>query len=51
LRHKGQELTELDIPLESLTGADLINVEQQLTKSGKITLMADYSKVYLVRVA
>ena len=51
LRHKGQELTELDIPLEVLTGADLIEVEQQLLKSGKITLITDFAKVYLIRVA
>jgi hypothetical protein len=51
LRHKGQELTELDIPLENLTGSDLIEVEQQVFQSGKITLMPDYSKVYLIRVA
>jgi hypothetical protein len=51
LRHKGQELIELDIPLENLTGTDLIEVEQQLFKSGKVALMPDYSKVYLIRVA
>lgn len=51
LRHKGQELTELDIPLENLTGSDLIEVEQQLARSGKIMLIADVSKVYLIRVA
>jgi hypothetical protein len=51
LKHKGQELTELDIPLEALTGADLIEVEQQLSQSGKITLLPDYAKVYLIRVA
>jgi hypothetical protein len=51
LKHKGQELTELDIPLETLTGADLIEVEQQLIQAGKLTLMADFAKVYLIRVA
>jgi hypothetical protein len=51
LKHKGQELTELDIPLEKLTGSDLIEVEQQLLQAGKITLMPDYAKVYLIRVA
>ncbi|GHS91252.1 hypothetical protein AGMMS49957_18030 [Synergistales bacterium] len=51
LRHKGQDLTELDIQLETLTGVDLIEVEQQLFKSGKVALMPDYSKVYLIRVA
>jgi hypothetical protein len=51
LSHKGEELLELDIPLENLTGTDLIEVEQQLARSGKIALMADFSKVYLIRVA
>lgn len=51
LTHKGEELRELDIPLENLTGADLIDVEQQLFRSGKVALMPDYSKVYLIRVA
>ena len=51
LNHKGKELRELDIPLENLTGADLIDVEQQLFRSGKVALMPDYSKVYLIRVA
>jgi hypothetical protein len=51
LRHKGKELFELDIPLENLTGTDLIEVEQQLTRSGKIALIMDFSKAYLIRVA
>jgi hypothetical protein len=51
LKHKGQKLTELDIPLETLTGTDLIEVEQQLLQSGKFTLLPDYAKVYLIRVA
>jgi hypothetical protein len=51
LKHKGQELTELDIPLEALTGADLIEVEQQLSQAGKFALLPDYAKVYLIRVA
>jgi hypothetical protein len=51
LRHKGQELTELDIPLETLTGADLIEVEQQFLKTGKVALFMDTTKAYLIRVA
>ena len=51
LRHKGEELHELDIPLEDLTGMDLIDIEQQLFKAGKVALMPDYSKIYLIRVA
>ena len=51
LKHKGEELFELDIPVENLTGADLIEVEQQILSAGKIVLMQDYSKVYLIRIA
>ena len=51
LRYKGENLLELDIPIEDLTGVDLIEVEQQLFKSGKVALMPDYSKAYLIRVA
>jgi hypothetical protein len=51
LRHKGQDLKELDIPLETLTGTDLIDVEQQVFQSGKLALMQDFSKIYLIRVA
>jgi hypothetical protein len=51
LKHKGQELTELDIPLENLTGSDLIDSEQQYFRSGKATPFPDLSKGYLVRIA
>lgn len=51
LKHKGKDLRELDLPLEDLTGSDLIDVEQQLFRAGKMALMPDYSKVYLIRVA
>jgi hypothetical protein len=44
-------LRELDIPLENLTGSDLIEVEQQVLRSGKIALVQEYSKCYLIRVA
>ena len=51
LKHKGEYLNELDIPLENLTGSDLIEVETQMQKSGKFALMPDYSKIYQIRVA
>lgn len=51
LRHKGEELNELDIPLEDLTGADLIDVEQQMVRAGKVVVVEESSKVYLIRVA
>ena len=45
------DLFELDIPLEDLTGYHLIEVEQNLLKAGIAVLMPDYSKAYLIRVA
>jgi hypothetical protein len=51
LRHKGKDLLELDIPLENLVGMDLIDVEQQLARSGKIMMIAEFSKGYLIRIA
>ena len=51
LRHKGAELRELDIDVEALTGKDLLDVEQDIFRAGKILVMADFAKVYLSRVA
>lgn len=51
LRHKGAELRELDVDVEGLTGRDLLDVEQEIFRSGKILVMADFAKVYLIRVA
>ena len=51
LKHKGQELFELDVPLDDLTGADLIEVEQQFFRSGKVSIVLESSKAYLIRVA
>lgn len=53
LKHKGEDLTELDLNLEELTGYDLIEVEQQVNNSndGRAILMPEYSKNYLITVA
>lgn len=53
LKHKGQELTELDIPLEELTGLDLIEVEKQIadTNDRKALILPEFSKNYLAAVA
>ncbi len=53
LKHRGEDLTELDLNLEELTGYDLIEVEQQVNNSndGRAILMPEYSKTYLITVA
>ena len=53
LKHKGQELTELDIPLEELTGSDLIEVEKQIADANdkKALILPEFSKSYLATVA
>lgn len=53
LRHKDQELTELDIPVEELTGADLIDIEKQVAEmdNRKALILPEFSKLYLVTVA
>ena len=53
LKHKGQELTELDIPLENLTGLDLIEVERQVADANdkKALILPEFSKSYLAAVA
>ena len=49
--HKGNELHTLDIPLEDLTGNDLIDVEEQILKTGNPIQSTDFSRVYLISVA
>lgn len=53
LRHKGKEYTELDIPLEELTGLDLIEVEKNNIDldDRKALIIPEYSKTYLIAVA
>lgn len=51
IKHKGEELHTLDIPLEDLTGNDLIEVEEQITQSGKAVIVMDFSRSYLIAVA
>lgn len=53
LKHKGQDLTELDIPVEELTGADLIDIEKQVAEKDnkKALILPEFSKLYLVTVA
>ena len=52
IRHKGQELYTLDIPLEDLTGNDLIEVEDSILRTEKNPLQTlDFSRVYAINVA
>lgn len=51
IRHKGQEIFTLDIPLEDLTGNDLIDVEKQLTQSGEVPIVTDFNRTYLINIA
>lgn len=49
--HKDKELTELDLNLDELTGLDLLDCEQAVIKSGRQSLLNDFSKAYLIQVA
>ena len=49
--HRGESLEVLDIPLEEITGNDLIEVEKQLTQSGEAFVVTDFSRSYLIAVA
>ena len=51
ITHKGQELHVLDMPLEDLTGNDLIEIEKQLVQSGEVPIVTDFNRVYLINVA
>ena len=51
IKHKGQEIHTLDLPLEELTGNDLIEIEKQLVQSGEVPFVTDFNKVYLVNIA
>lgn len=51
IKHKGEYLKEIDIPLDELSGSDLLAVEADMQRAAEIAIMIDYSKVYLLRVA
>ena len=51
IRHKGQDINVLDLPLEDLTGNDLIDIERQLVQSGEVMVVTDFNRVYLVNIA
>lgn len=51
IRHKGEQIEELNIPLEELTGFDMIEVERQIQGDGKPAVFSDSSKDYIIRIA
>ena len=52
IRHQGQEVSEIDLDLDALTGDDLIAVEDQIFKTGGNPLQnTDLSRVYHITVA
>ena len=51
IMHKGQELEVLDMPLEELTGNDLIEAEKQIVQSGEAVVVTDFSRPYLIAIA
>lgn len=51
ITHKGQELHTLELPLENLTGNDLIGIEEQIMRTGNPMQTTDFSRVYLITVA
>ena len=50
---KGEQLSEIDLNLEGLTGQDIIEVERQIdaANDGRALLLPEYSKIYLAAVA
>ena len=51
IKHKGQDIYTLDIPLDDLTGNDLIEVEKQLMQSGEVPVVTDFNRTYLINIA
>ena len=49
--HKGGEVKELDIPIENLTGNDMIEVETQIMRTGYVGQTLDMSRMYQISLA
>ena len=47
----GEELKELDLNLDELTGNDLIEAEKQVMTNDNIYLITDLNKSYLIAIA
>jgi hypothetical protein len=48
---KSVEYDVLELPLEEMTGADVIAVENQMASEGKVTVAPEFSKLFQVRLA
>lgn len=51
LQYRDEELQELDLELDTLTGNDLIDVEEELKRKGVTVNAWEYSRTYLIAVA
>lgn len=51
LKYQDKELKEIDLELDSLTGQDLIDVEEDLKRKGLTVNAWDYSRTYLISLA
>lgn len=51
VKNKGQDLYTLDVPLDDLTGNDLIEVEEEIMRGGNPFSATNFSRVYLISVA
>ena len=43
--------TELEIPLEEMTGSDIIAVENKMLSDGQNSMLGDFSKQFQIRLA
>lgn len=48
---RGEEVKELDLNLEELTGNDLIEAEKQVMATDNVPMVTDFNKSYLIAVA
>ena len=51
IKYHDEELKALDLELENLTGADVLNVESELKAAGENVAAWEYSRVFLLGVA
>ena len=51
LSFRGNNLNELELDLEGLTGNDLINAEKQTIADENLPMVTDFSRAYLAAVA
>ena len=49
--YNDQEITELDFDFDKLTGADAMNIEEELQAIGKAVLVESASGPYMIRLA